>query len=138
MKKSTSAAAKPVRPNYSSLDKRYAERVAVSCSVSYKGEVSTQPHRGEGLVTNLSLSGCKIASEHPVTRGTLLTLTIALPDGSAPLRLSSAHVVWVSGCQFSVRFMQLGQDDRKRIQTFLWKRISHNTVQDQRPRFRLM
>jgi c-di-GMP-binding flagellar brake protein YcgR len=138
MKKSTSATAKPVRPSYSSLDKRYAERVAVSCSVSYKGEVPTQPHQGEGLVINLSLSGCKIVSDRPVTRGTLLTLKVALPDGGGVLHLTSAHVVWVSGCQFSVRFLQISQDDRKRIQTFLWKRISHNTVQDQRPRFRLM
>lgn len=126
------------RKPYVPLDGRYAERVAITCRVQYVGEVSTQPHQGEGLTKNISLSGCQIVSDRPVTRGTLLTLTIALPDGLPPLSLFSAHVVWVSGCQFSVRFMNLSQDHRKRLQTLLWKSISHNTVSDQRTRFRLM
>jgi hypothetical protein len=44
----------------------------------------------------------------------------------------------VSGCQFSVRFMDLSQDRRKRLQAFIWKSISLKTVSDQRTRFRLM
>jgi PilZ domain len=77
-------------------------------------------------------------SERPVTRGTLLSLTIALPDREGPLKLTSAHVVWVSGCQFSVRFLEISQANRKRIQAFLWKNITHDTVQNQRTRFRLV
>lgn len=126
-----------VRKPYTPLDGRHAERVAVTCRVQYSGEVSTQPHKGEGLTKDVSLSGCKIVSDRPVTRGTLLTLTIALPDGLPPLSLRSAHVIWVSGCQFSVRFMHLGQEHRKRIQSFIWKSISHDTVSDRRTRFRL-
>ena len=138
MKRPLSTSIKPLQPAYSSLDKRYSERVAVTCPVRYSGEVSTQPHEGEGVTKDISLSGCKMISERPVTRGTLLSLTIALPDGEGPLRLTSAHVVWVSGCHFSVRFMQLSQTDRKRIQAFLWKNITHDTVQNQRTRFRLV
>ncbi|MBI3355460.1 MAG: PilZ domain-containing protein [Nitrospirae bacterium] len=126
------------RKPYSPLDGRHTERVAVTCSVHYVGEVSTQPHKGQGLTKDLSVSGCKIVSDHPVTRGTLLTLTIALPDGLPPLSLKSAHVVWVSGCQYSVRFMHLSQEHRKRLQSFIWKSISHNTVSDHRARFRLV
>lgn len=126
------------RKPYTPLDNRYSERVAVTCRVRYVGEVSTQPHQGEGLTKNVSLSGCQIISDRPVTRGTLLTLTIALPDGLPQLSIKSAHVVWVSGCQFSVRFMDLSQEHRKRLQAFIWKSISHNTVSDQRTRFRLM
>jgi hypothetical protein len=126
------------RKHYTSLDGRYTERVAVTCRVHYAGEVFTQPHRGEGLTKDVSMSGCKIVSDRPVTRGTLLTLTIALPDGRLPLSLKSAHVVWVSGCQFSVRFMHLSQEDRKRLQFFIWKSISHDTVSDHRTRFRLV
>jgi c-di-GMP-binding flagellar brake protein YcgR len=126
------------RKPYSPLDGRHTERVAVTCRVHYVGEVSTQPHEGEGLTKDLSVSGCKIVSDHRVTRGTLLTLTIALPDGLPQLSLKSAHVVWVCGCQFSVRFMHLSQDHRKRLQSFIWKSISHNTVSDHRVRFRLV
>jgi len=123
---------------YTLLDGRYAERVAVTCRVQYAGEVSTQPHKGEGLTKDVSVSGCKMVSDRPVTRGTLLTLTITLPDGQPPLSLKSAHVVWVSGCQYSVRFMDLSQDHRKRLQSFIWKSISHDTVSNRRARFRLI
>ena len=126
------------RKSYVPLDSRYAERVAVTCRIRYVGEVPTQPHQGEGLTKNLSVSGCHIISDRPVTRGTLLTLTIMLPDGLPQLVLKSAHVVWVSGCQFSVRFMDLNRDYRKRLQSFILKSISHNTVSDHRTRFRLM
>lgn len=126
------------RKPYVPLDNRYSERVAVTCRVRYVGEVPTQPHQGEGLTKNVSVSGCKIISDRPVTRGTLLTLTISLPDGLPQLTIKSAHVVWVSGCQFSVRFMDLSQEHRKRLQAFIWKSISHKTVSDQRTRFRLM
>lgn len=125
------------RKSYAPLDNRYAERVAVTCRVRYVGEIPTQPHQGEGLTKNISVSGCHVISDRPVTRGTLLTLTIALPDGLPELSLKSAHVVWVSGCQFSVRFMDVSQDHRKRLQSFIWKSISHSTVSNQRARFRL-
>lgn len=138
MKRPMPTSAKTLPSAYSSLDKRYSERVAVTCPVRYSGEVPTQPHKGEGVTKDISLSGCKMISERPVTRGTLLSLTIALPDGEGPLKLTSAHVVWVSGCHFSVRFMHLSLIDRKRIQTFLWKNITHDTVHNQRTRFRLV
>ncbi|THJ19122.1 MAG: PilZ domain-containing protein [Nitrospira sp. CG24D] len=138
MRKSFPEAPKQIRATCSSLDKRYTERLAISCRVRYKGDIPSQPHAGQGLTKDISLSGCKLISDHPVTRGTLLSLTIDLPDGESPLCLSSAHVVWVSGCQFSVRFMQVSQDQRKRLQTCIWKNISHTTVHNQRPRFRLV
>jgi hypothetical protein len=34
--------------------------------------------------------------------------------------------------------MDLGHDQRKRIQAFIWKSISRDNVSDQRSRFRLM
>jgi hypothetical protein len=138
MRKSFPESPKPMRPAYSSLDKRYTERLTIGCRVRYKGDISSQPHAGQGLTKDVSVSGCKIISDRPVTRGTLLSLTIDLPDGEGPLCLTSAHVVWVSGCQFSVRFMQLSPDQRKRLQACIWKNISHTTVHDQRPRFRLV
>jgi c-di-GMP-binding flagellar brake protein YcgR len=126
------------RKSYVPLDKRYTERVAVTCRVRYVGEISTQPHQGQGSTRNISVSGCHVISDRPVTRGTLLTLSLALPDDLPQLVLKSAHVVWVSGCQFSVRFMDLSRDHRKRLQSFIWKSISHHTVSNQRTRFRLL
>lgn len=127
-----------IRKSSTQLDGRHSERVSVTCKVQYVGEVSTQPHKGEGLTKDVAVAGCKIVSDRPVTRGTLLTLTITLSDGLPPLRLKSAHVIWVSGCQFSVRFMHVGAEDRKRLQSFIWKSISHDTVSDHRTRFRLV
>jgi hypothetical protein len=126
------------RHAYKPLDNRHTERVVLTCQVSFVGEIPTQPHQGDGLTKNLSLSGCRIVTDQKVTRGTLLRITVALPDGLPTLILKSAHVVWVSGCQFSVRFMDLGQEQRKRIQAFIWKSISRDNVSDQRSRFRLV
>ena len=126
------------RHAYKPLDNRYTERVTLTCQVSFVGEIPTQPHKGEGLTKNISVSGCRIVTDQKVTRGTLLTLTIALPDGQPKLVLKSAHVIWVSGCQFSVRFMDQSQEQRKRIQAFIWKSISRDNVSDQRSRFRLV
>lgn len=138
MRKSPFPATRHARPVSSSLDKRNTERLTVSCKVQYKGEVPSQPHAGQALTKDISVAGCKLVTDSPVTRGTLLTLTLFLPDGEAPLHLSAAHVVWVSGCQFSVRFLQLTPEQRKRLQSYIWKNISHATVHNQRTRFRLV
>ncbi|HSN04547.1 MAG TPA: PilZ domain-containing protein [Nitrospira sp.] len=138
MRKFPSLATTYTRPTYSSLDKRNTERLAVSFKVRYKGEVPSQPHAGQALTKDISVTGCKLVADGPVTRGTLLTLAIHLPDGEAPLCLTAAHVVWASGCQFSVRFLQLSQEQRKRLQSYIWKNISHATVHNQRTRFRLV
>lgn len=129
----------PVRLNvHAPLDGRHTERLSIVCPMHYKGEVPSQPHTGQGLTRDISVTGCKVVTDRPVTRGTLLTLTIALPDRNPPLTLTAAHVVWVSGCQFSVRFLQLSSEQRRRLQTYIWKHISHATVHNQRARFRLV
>lgn len=124
--------------SYTPLDCRHTERVAISCPVNYCGEISTHPHVGKGLTKDVSVSGCKVVSEAPVTRGTLLTLEIILLDGQLPLRMTSAHVIWVSGCHFSVRFLHVSSEQRKRLQSFVWKSISQDSVSDRRTRFRLV
>jgi c-di-GMP-binding flagellar brake protein YcgR len=127
-----------LQQSYRPLDSRHTERVAISCPLSYCGEISTHPHVGKGLTKDVSVSGCQVVSEVPVTRGTLLTLDISLLDGYPPLRLKSAHVIWVSGCQFSVRFLDVSSEQRKRLQSFIWRRISQDSVSDRRTRFRLV
>ncbi|MCS6897543.1 MAG: PilZ domain-containing protein [Nitrospira sp.] len=118
-------------------DNRHAERVTYTCPVSFTGEIPSQPHSGEGLTKDISLTGLKIVSNQPVTRGTLLTLSLALPDGQPPLRIHSAHVVWVSGIHFSVRFMNLSREHRKRILSFVLKHVGKEAMTDQWSRFRI-
>jgi c-di-GMP-binding flagellar brake protein YcgR len=118
-------------------DGRQTERVSFNCQVTYTGEIPTQPHAGEGLTKDISVSGLKIVSNHPVTRGTLLTLNVVLPDGHPPLTISSALVIWVSGVHFSVRFMHLSQETRRRLQSFIWRNIRKDAVDNQRTRFRI-
>lgn len=118
-------------------DNRYAERVPYTCPVSFTGEIPSQPHRGEGLTKDISITGLKIVSHHPVTRGTLLTISLALPDGQPPLTIHSAHVVWVSGAHFSVRFMHLNRDQRKRLLSFVLKHINKDAMNDSWSRFKL-
>ncbi|MCP9454708.1 MAG: PilZ domain-containing protein [Nitrospira sp.] len=119
-------------------DKRLAERITYTCAVSFTGEIPSQPHQGTGLTQNISITGLKIISHSPVTRGTLLTISLALPDGQPPLTIYSAHVVWVSGAHFSVRFLRLHRDQRKRILSFVLKHIGKAAMNDSWSRFTLM
>jgi hypothetical protein len=118
-------------------DNRYAERITYTCAVSFTGEIPSQPHQGEGLTKDISITGLKIVSHHPVTRGTLLTISLALPDGHPPLTIHSAHVVWVSGAHFSVRFLHLTRDQRKRLLSFVLKHIGKEAMNDSWSRFKL-
>ncbi len=118
-------------------DSRHAERIAYTCPVSFMGEIPSQPHQGEGLTKDISITGLKIVSTKPVTRGTLLILSLALPDGHPPLRIYSAHVVWVSGVHFSVRFMHLSREQRKRLLAFVLRNIGKEAMDDHWSRFRI-
>jgi len=131
------AGAHNARKTHTLKDARHAERLSFNCRITYTGEIPLHPHIGEGLTKDLSMTGIKIVGNQPVNRGTLLTLTIALPDGQPPLIIFSALVIWVSGVHFSIRFMQLSREARKRLQSFIWKNISKDTVDNKRTRFKI-
>ncbi len=70
---------------------------------------------GEGLSRDLSIRGCRIASDTVVPSRTDLELRLYLPDQEWPVQISLAQVRWTAGTEFGVEFLQLSGDDAARI-----------------------
>ena len=122
---------------HSLLDRRYAERVPIRYRVIYSGTEGARIVTGEGALTNLSKTGCKILGAATSSLGSHLTLLLLLEDGQAPMRLIDTLVSWVAKDSFSVRFPKLSPDERKRLQDVIFKNISLSTLDHRRTAFRI-
>ena len=115
----TGAMADPLRPaNKGMLDRRDAERVALRAHVSYVTDERLGLSRADGLLADLSKTGCKICG--PVLMaGTTVTLVLSFDDDHDPLCISGATVTWSHGDSFGVRFPALRSEDRHRLQQLI-------------------
>jgi hypothetical protein len=79
--------------------------------------ISIEGNQGvsQGTLFNLSTGGGAIGSETPVQRGTILTLRVHLPSLEQPIKVDQAQVTWTAGDDFGVQFLQLGPQDRERL-----------------------
>ena len=90
-------------------------RFLVHFSMMYLG----QPVTGQGIVRELSLVGCQILGNAPVSAGTLLSLRLALPSCDEPLIIERATVKWVKGEEFGIAFDHLDEWGYVRLQQVL-------------------
>lgn len=74
---------------------------------------------GEGALADLSVRGCRIESRIAVKPGTELQLKVHLPNESAPLGVSVAVVRWSRGETFGVEFMDMKDEEWKRLGRFI-------------------
>lgn len=123
---------------HSLLDRRYAERVPIRYRITYFGEEGARIVPGEGALTDLSQTGCKILGIAPSPLGSRLTLLLDLEDGQAPMRLTDVIVSWIFKDSFAVKFPKLSSDERKRLQDVIWKNISVSSLDDRRTAFRIL
>ena len=123
---------------HSLLDRRYAERVAFRCRVTYSREEGARIVTGEGILEDLSKTGSKIVGTTIRPLGGSFTPHLHLEDGQTPLRLIDAIVTGVDKGTFSVRFPGLPPDDRKRLQDIVWKNISLSSSHNRRTAFRIL
>lgn len=77
---------------------------------------------GEGALADLSVRGCRVESRIAVKPGTELQLKVHLPNESAPLGISVAVVRWSRGETFGVEFMDMKDEEWKRLGRFI-KRV---------------
>ena len=123
---------------HSPLDRRYAERVPIGYRISYTGEEGARIVKGEGLLKDLSKTGCKILGATTSTLGSSLTLLLDFEDGQAPMRLTDVIVSWIARDSFAVRFPTLSAEERRRLQEVIWKNVSMSSLHDQRTAFRIV
>jgi len=123
---------------HSLLDRRYAERVPIRQRITYSGEEGARIVSGEGVLKNLSKTGCKILGVAQSSLGSRLTLHLDLEDGQAPMRITDVIVSWISTDSFAVKFPKLSSEERKRLQEVIWKNIRLSSLGDQRTAFRII
>lgn len=123
---------------HSLLDRRYAERVPIRYRINYSGEEGARIVKGEGILKDLSKTGCKILGATTSSLGSRITLLLDLEDGQAPMRLTDVLVSWIDSDSFAVRFPKLSAEERKRLQEVIFKNISVSSLADQRTAFRII
>ena len=74
---------------------------------------------GEGALADLSVRGCRIECRVAVKPGTELQLKIHLPNEPAPLGITVAAVRWARGETFGVEFMDMHDEEWKRLGRFI-------------------
>ncbi len=73
------------------------------------------PFVGEGILTNLSFSGCSVLCDREVLCGSHIRVSVLLPDHAHALTIELGTVKWVEGNQFGVEFLRLPQEARQRL-----------------------
>ncbi len=77
------------------------------------------PGIGEGVIHNLSESGCLIECERKVLEGSYVTVRLWLPDQVRALVIELAAIRWVREHYFGMEFLRLPAPDRSRLCQFL-------------------
>jgi hypothetical protein len=94
---------------------RKARRVELRCILRFSsGEIE-----GEGTITNISTSGCRVESDINMAEGLDVQVIIFLPDQSPPVKVERASVRWVSGDAFGLSFILFFPSERARLRTFI-------------------
>jgi hypothetical protein len=73
------------------------------------------PFVGEGVLTNLSMTGCSVMCDREVLRGSDVRVSVLLPDQTAALSIDFGRIRWVQGNQFGVEFVLLLLEARQRL-----------------------
>ena len=77
------------------------------------------PFVGEGILTNLSLSGCSILSNRAVLVGSDVRVSVLVPNQTQALSIDLGTIKWVQGHEFGVEFLRLPPEARQRLDRML-------------------
>jgi hypothetical protein len=90
-------------------------RFAVHIPISFTGD-----HEGEGLVTNLSVGGCRVEhTDAVVDVKAMLTVLLPLSINEPPIKVDAALVRWTSSPNFGLEFVFLRPEALQRLERYL-------------------
>jgi PilZ domain len=90
-------------------------RIHPRLSVDYPVIFGGAPFVGEGMVSDLSLTGCSVNCDRTVLIGSYIKLSVLLPDPTASLFIELGKIRWVQGKTFGVEFIRLATLTRHRL-----------------------
>ena len=94
---------------------RSQDRLGIVCPVMF----SSAPFIGEGIVHNLSPSGCLVECDRAVLQGSYIAVRVLLPDEMRSLIVDLAAVRWVRSQCFGIEFLRLPDSEHTRLTQFL-------------------
>ncbi len=92
-----------------------SKRMHARVSVGWKVEFRHAQGKGEGMLLDLNLRGCRIQGVYTGSTGTRLRLQLWLPDHSQPVQVEMAAVQWIKNNQLGVSFLNLSPDAQARL-----------------------
>jgi c-di-GMP-binding flagellar brake protein YcgR len=97
------------------VEKRRERRFLVKDPVSFEGTSGV----GRGTTFNLSLGGCAVGSNTPFDLEATMKLYLHIPSEKSPLQVDRARVTWRAGNDFGIEFLNVGAQERERLQRYL-------------------
>lgn len=73
------------------------------------------PFVGEGMLTNLSVTGCSVSCDREVLCGSDIRVSVLLPDRPSVLSIDLGTIKWVKGHQFGVEFVRVPPEAQQRL-----------------------
>ncbi len=102
---------------------RIHHRLAVAYPVIFGGA----PFVGEGVLSNLSLSGCSVTCDRTVLTGSYVKLSVILPDPTSSLFIELGKIRWVRKHMFGVEFIRLPTMTRHRLDRVMSEQLPLDT-----------
>jgi hypothetical protein len=83
--------------------------------VRYPASVQTDNGAGDGILFDLSETGCRMQSNVALTPGNYLALHIEAPETESPLAVEVSIVRWHKDNQFGIEFLRYAQGVREQF-----------------------
>jgi c-di-GMP-binding flagellar brake protein YcgR len=80
---------------------------------------SEEAAEGEGTLINLSLGGCQLVSDVPLTVGERYNLILQPSGDRQPISVEAAVVRWTEDRSYGLKFSSLQSDDESRLKDLL-------------------
>jgi hypothetical protein len=88
-------------------------------TAQFRSTFVSSHHEGQGRTLDLSMSGCKIESDTPVTKGVAFECRLHVPGLDWPLRVDEAVIRWVAGNTFGLEFTRLLPEEQAKLKTVI-------------------
>jgi hypothetical protein len=90
-------------------------RCSPRMNVRYPASVQTDDGAAEGMLFDLSATGCRMQSNVTLTPGSYLALHIDVSETESPLAVEVSIVRWHKDNQFGIEFLRYAQGVRDRV-----------------------
>jgi PilZ domain len=97
-------------------DRRAAGRMLAHCHVHYRRTDGQLGVLEEGVLRDVSGTGCNLYTRAALEPGQVITLVLYFTDSQLPISLAGTTVCWGRNHCFGVRFPALTSDERVRIE----------------------